>query len=406
MLNRISKIILGVGVSALVVALLLLGTAQAPANAAPAAQTTVTPTPGAGQPISDIGVSGTGQVFGTPDTAIASVGVDLTATTLAQATTDAATRMNAVIAKIKELGVDAKDITTISYTVNPQTSNPKEGEVPRIVGYHVSNIVQVKIRKIDDAGKILDAAIAAGANSLNSLSFTIDDPSSLESQARTKAVQDAMAKAKTLADAANVKLGRIISITETVARLKSGTELRMMQTWPVRVPRPVVRKLEPTELFVTGQRVLDVLYPVAIQLRAFGTFALVETVVFIVFFNTVAGVRNVDPDLVNAVWLMGGTSREILLKVIVPHALSAALTGVRIAIPYALIGAIVGELIASNRGIGYLVSSAASQFDTAGVFAALIVLTILATMLNSLVNVVDRRTSRWKVDADLSLRPT
>ena len=129
------------------------------------------------------------------------------------------------------------------------------------------------------------------------------------------------------------------------------------------------------------------------------------TVFFIVFFNTVAGVRNVDPDLVNAVWLMGGTSRQILFKVIVPHALSAALTGVRIAIPYALIGAIVGELIASNRGIGYLVSSAASQFDTAGVFAALIVLTVLATILNSLVNVVDQRTSRWKVDADLSLRP-
>jgi NitT/TauT family transport system permease protein len=129
------------------------------------------------------------------------------------------------------------------------------------------------------------------------------------------------------------------------------------------------------------------------------------TVFFIVFFNTVAGVRNVDPDLVNAVWLIGGSAREILLKVIVPHALSSALTGVRIAIPYALIGAIVGELIASNRGIGYLVSSAASSFDTAGVFAALIVLTILATILNSLVNVVDRQTSRWKVDADLSLRP-
>jgi NitT/TauT family transport system permease protein len=129
------------------------------------------------------------------------------------------------------------------------------------------------------------------------------------------------------------------------------------------------------------------------------------TVFFIVFFNTVAGVRNVDPDLVNAVWLMGASSRDILLKVIVPHALSSALTGVRIAIPYALIGAVVGELIASNRGIGYLISSAASQFDTAGVFAALIVLTILATILNALVNAVDRRTSVWKVDANLSLRP-
>ena len=217
MLNRFVKLLVGVGVTALVVLALMLGSTQAPANAAPSAQATVTPTPGSGQPTTDIGVSGTGKISGTPDTAIASVGVEITSTTLAQATSDAATRMNAVIAKIKDMGVDAKDITTISYSVNPQTSNPKEGELPRIVGYRVTNIVQVKIRKIDDAGKILDAAIAAGANSLNSLSFTIDDPSSLESQARTKAVQDAMAKAKTLAEAANVKLGRIISITETVA---------------------------------------------------------------------------------------------------------------------------------------------------------------------------------------------
>ncbi|HXP94971.1 MAG TPA: ABC transporter permease [Candidatus Binatia bacterium] len=128
------------------------------------------------------------------------------------------------------------------------------------------------------------------------------------------------------------------------------------------------------------------------------------TVFFIVFFNTLAGVRNVDPDLVNAVWLMGGDSRTILLKVIVPHAMSSALTGARIAIPYALIGAVVGELIASNRGIGYLIESAASQFDTAGVFAALIVLTILATILNALVDAIDRYTSRWKVEANLSLR--
>jgi NitT/TauT family transport system permease protein len=128
------------------------------------------------------------------------------------------------------------------------------------------------------------------------------------------------------------------------------------------------------------------------------------TVFFLVFFNTLAGVRNVDPDLVNAVWLMGGDARTILFKVIIPHAMSSALTGARIAIPYALIGAVVGELIASNRGIGYLIESSASQFDTAGVFAALIVLTILATILNGLVDAIDRYTSRWKVEANLSLR--
>lgn len=130
------------------------------------------------------------------------------------------------------------------------------------------------------------------------------------------------------------------------------------------------------------------------------------TVLFIVFFNTLAGVRNVDRDLVDAVWLMGAKPRDILLKVLVPSAMSWALTGVRIAIPYALIGAIIGELIASNRGIGYLISSAASAYDTAGVFAALIVLTVLAMLLNAVVDEIDRRLSKWKVDASVNIRGT
>ena len=85
------------------------------------------------------------------------------------------------------------------------------------------------------------------------------------------------------------------------------------------------------------------------------------TVLFIVFFNTLAGVRNVDRDLTDAVWLMGAKPRDILMKVLVPSAMGWALTGVRIAIPYALIGAIIGELIASNRGIGYLISASAAH---------------------------------------------
>jgi NitT/TauT family transport system permease protein len=128
------------------------------------------------------------------------------------------------------------------------------------------------------------------------------------------------------------------------------------------------------------------------------------TVLFIVFFNTLAGVRNVDRDLVDAIWMMGGKRAQILRYVIVPSALGWALTGVRIAIPYALIGAIIGELIASNRGIGYLIASSGSQYDTAGVFAALIVLTILAIVLNGVVDQIDRRTSAWKTDSTVNVR--
>jgi NitT/TauT family transport system permease protein len=199
-----------------------------------------------------------------------------------------------------------------------------------------------------------------------------------------------------------------ITLEETVAGFVLGAVAGIVAGFVIGPQRDVGEVLDPfiIALYAIPKVALAPLFIVWFGIGIWMKIILATvTVFFIVFFNTVAGVRNVDPDLVNAVWLMGGSAREILFKVIVPHALSAALTGVRIAIPYALIGAIVGELIASNRGIGYLVSSAASQFDTAGVFAALIVLTILATVLNSLVNVVDRRTSRWKVDADLSLRP-
>lgn len=163
---------------------------------------------------SDIGVSGSGHVTVTPDTAIASIGVDITAPTLAEATKEAADKMTAVIAAIKAQGVDAKDIQTSSYNVYPITNSPKEGESPKITGYHVSNIVTIKVRKIDDVGKVIDASLTAGANSVNSVFFTLDDPSQAQNDARTAAVKDAMAKAQTLATAAGVKVGKIISISD------------------------------------------------------------------------------------------------------------------------------------------------------------------------------------------------
>ena len=120
------------------------------------------------------------------------------------------------------------------------------------------------------------------------------------------------------------------------------------------------------------------------------------TVFFLVFFNTLSGVREVDQNLVNAVRLMGGKGRDITLKVIMPSAAGYVLTGLHIAIPYALVGAVIGEVISVNRGLGYLINNSASEFDPAGVFAALIVLTIIAVALNAIVNLIDRKNSRWK----------
>ncbi|WP_079132841.1 ABC transporter permease [Streptomyces nanshensis] len=120
------------------------------------------------------------------------------------------------------------------------------------------------------------------------------------------------------------------------------------------------------------------------------------TVFFLVFLNTAAGVREVDRGLVDAVRLMGGTRRDIARKVVLPASMTGVLTGLKVAIPYALIGAVIGELVASNQGLGYLINDAASKFDTAGVFATLVVLSVVAALLNVCVGLIGRRVNRWK----------
>ena len=120
------------------------------------------------------------------------------------------------------------------------------------------------------------------------------------------------------------------------------------------------------------------------------------TVFFLVFLNTVAGVREVDRGLIDAVRLMGGSRRDVALKVVLPASMTGLLTGLKVSIPYALIGAVIGELVASNRGLGYLINDSAAQFDTAGVFATLVVLSVIASVLNVLVGLISRRANRWR----------
>lgn len=120
-------------------------------------------------------------------------------------------------------------------------------------------------------------------------------------------------------------------------------------------------------------------------------------VLFLVFLNTYTGVREVDQDLVDAARIMKASRLQVLTKVIIPSAASWVFASLKISVPYALIGAVLGEMIASNRGLGYLVQFAGAQFDTAGVFAALLVIALLAVVLNWIVGVFQRRADRWRV---------
>lgn len=119
-------------------------------------------------------------------------------------------------------------------------------------------------------------------------------------------------------------------------------------------------------------------------------------VFFLVFYNTYAGVRAVDQDLIDVVRLMGGSRRDILRRVVLPSSATWIFNGLKISVPYALIGAVVGELTASDRGIGFVLKRASGTFDTAGVFAALVILMIVATILNQLVTYGERYVDRWR----------
>lgn len=159
-------------------------------------------------------VSGTGSVFGEPDVAVLSLGVSAQAQSVGEARTQAAGAMNAMLDALKQGGIAEKDIQTARLSVQPMYDYIDGKQVLR--GFSVDNTVIAKLRSIDDTGTVIDAALAAGGNlaRIDSLQFTIDDPTSLEDQARTKAMADAGRKAGTLAEAGGVKLGNPRSISE------------------------------------------------------------------------------------------------------------------------------------------------------------------------------------------------
>ena len=167
---------------------------------------------------SGIAVTGSANVSVKPDVARLNLGVEVTDTTVAGARSHAADAMTKVQTALKAKGVQEKDIRTQSLNITPQyTQSPDRTVPPAIRGYLVSNVLQVTVRNIDSASEVLDAAVAAGGNTVrvNGISFTVDQPEQFLSQAREEAVKNARARAEVLAKAAGVTLGAARSVTES-----------------------------------------------------------------------------------------------------------------------------------------------------------------------------------------------
>lgn len=197
--------ILAVGAAAV----LLLGVACTP--------TTEVTVAGDAQNSQGIAVSGQGSVSVAPDLGLINLGVEVSASTVADARAQAADAMKAIQDALASLGVEARDIQTQYFNIYPQYSYA-DGEAPKITGFTVSNQSTVKARNLDNVSAVLDAAIDAGGDAVrvNGISFTVEDPEEHLAEARREAVENARAHAEVLADAAGVTLGAAISINESV----------------------------------------------------------------------------------------------------------------------------------------------------------------------------------------------
>lgn len=160
-----------------------------------------------------ITVSGEGRASGKPDLMTVNMGVEANADTANGALDEANVLATALIKTFKDMGVESKDLQTSDLSIWPNWDN----DAQRIVGYHVSNTLTVKLRNLGRAGEVIDAAAGAVGDAVrfNGVSFTIDDTTRLATKARADAVKRAADQAKQLADAAGVELGDLRSMDET-----------------------------------------------------------------------------------------------------------------------------------------------------------------------------------------------
>ncbi|PBB90179.1 MULTISPECIES: SIMPL domain-containing protein [unclassified Mesorhizobium] len=169
------------------------------------------------QPPPRIVVSGEGEATVAPDMAILTLSVMREAKT-ARAALDANNdAMAAVIAAMKSAGIADRDLQTAGIQINPRynyTNKADGSQEAELVAYQVTNTLSVRVRNVDKTGDILDKAVSLGVNQGGGIAFTNDDPKATITEARKKAVADALAKAKTLAAAAGVNLGKVIEITD------------------------------------------------------------------------------------------------------------------------------------------------------------------------------------------------
>jgi uncharacterized protein YggE len=158
-------------------------------------------------------VNAMGKITGKPDMATLDVGVTTQAPTAAAAMQANARQATALIAALRRAGIAERDIQTSNISVNPQQQF-RENQPPLITGYEAVNTVVAKIRSIENTGRVIDAAVAAGGNTIHGVEFSYQDPDAQMDAARRDAIANARRRADLYAQALNMHVARIVAVSE------------------------------------------------------------------------------------------------------------------------------------------------------------------------------------------------
>lgn len=164
--------------------------------------------------------SGEAQVRVTPDRATIMIGVQTRAATAAAAGAENARRQKAILDTLKALGLGPDQLATQNYSVYPEMKYEPTTGTGKVVGYNVSNVVRVELRRVDQVGSVIDAALSKGANQINSIQFSSSNAAEARRTALAEAVKDARADADVIARAAGGTLGTVIEITANSAPIR------------------------------------------------------------------------------------------------------------------------------------------------------------------------------------------
>ncbi|MGO8099254.1 SIMPL domain-containing protein [Rhizobium leguminosarum] len=169
-----------------------------------------------------ISVTGDGESSVAPDMAIVNLAVVKQAKTAREALDENNKAMNDVLAALKSGGIAERDLQTSGFSIQPQYNYPQpvdgQQQQPQLIGYQTINSVTVRLRDLAKLGAVIDQSVTLGINQGGEIQFTNDKPDAAIEEARKAAVADAVKRAKTLSEAAGVKLGRILEINENVPR--------------------------------------------------------------------------------------------------------------------------------------------------------------------------------------------